>query len=336
MMEWHWPWALLLLPLPILMRYLRVQPQPQQALKVPALGHWQTVSTAMAAEPRTSRWAAALLISVWILLILALARPFQLGEAVDLPVTGRDLLIAVDLSGSMAREDMVVQGRQINRLETVKAVLDQFIQQRNGDRLGLILFGANAYVQAPLTFDRETVRIWLQEAQIGLAGNETAIGDAIGLGIKRLQNNPADSRVMILLTDGANTAGEVDPRQAASLAAENGVRIYTVALGADAMQIPGFFGSRVVNPSQDLDEPLLNDIARMTGGSFFRARNPAELQGIYQMIDRLEPIEQDPEQYRPQYELYQWPLGLAWVLALLLLILSHFPFNPRVRRHRHD
>lgn len=336
MIEWHWPWAFLLLPLPIVMRLLAARPRPQQALRVPVLGVWQGLGNSNVADNRPRRGAALILILIWLALVTAAARPFQLGDTLQMPVSGRDLLLAMDISGSMAREDMSLQGNTVSRLATVKSVLDEFVQRRQGDRIGLILFGANAYVQAPLTFDRETVRTWLGEAQIGLAGTETAIGDAIGLGIKRLLNNPAESRVMVLLTDGANTAGEIDPRQAASLAAENGVRIYTVALGADAMQIPGFFGSRVVNPSQDLDEPLLNDIARMTGGSFFRARNPAELQGIYQMIDRLEPVDQDPEQYRPQHNLYQWPLALAWCLSLLLLIHNSYPLDTLVRRFRRD
>ena len=336
MIEWHWPWVFLLLPLPILMRFLAARPRPQQALRVPYLGVWQGFGNSNAADNQPRRGAALILMLIWLALVTAVARPFQLGDPIQMPVTGRDLLLAMDISGSMAREDMNLQGNAVSRLATVKSVLDEFVQRRQGDRIGLILFGANAYVQAPLTFDRETVRTWLGEAQIGLAGTETAIGDAIGLGIKRLLNNPAESRVMVLLTDGANTAGEIDPRQAASLAAENGVRIYTVALGADAMQIPGFFGSRVVNPSQDLDEPLLNDIARMTGGSFFRARNPAELQGIYQMIDRLEPVDQDPEQYRPQHNLYQWPLALAWCLSLLLLLNNSYPLNTLVRRFRRD
>lgn len=321
MISMHWPWVLLLLPLPwIIRRLLPARLRPQAALRIPGGERWQQLPGAREANPPTEHWRGALLALLWLALLTSLARPYWQGEPVALPVAARDLLLAVDISGSMAREDMVLNGQQASRLAAVKSVLDGFINERKGDRLGLVLFGANAYVQAPLTFDRETIRTYLNEAQIGLAGKETAIGDAIGLAIKRLLNHPAESRVLVLLTDGANTAGEVDPRKAAALAADNSVKVYTVALGADTMQVPGFFGSRTVNPSSDLDEDLLRDIASQTGGAFFRARNLNELQQIYQLIDQLEPTDKNPQTWRPQQSLYHWPLALVWLLALALLL----------------
>ncbi|MDP2547338.1 MULTISPECIES: VWA domain-containing protein [unclassified Oceanobacter] len=335
-LEWYWPWAFVLLPLPLLIRFLLPAIKPEQAaLRVSQLDDW-TGQHSNDQQRHTSAWLVLASISlIWCLLVTALARPYQLGDAVALPTSGRDLLLAVDISGSMQREDMVINGQQVDRLSAVKNVVEQFIDQRQGDRLGLILFGSNAYIQTPLTFDRQTVRQYLLEAQIGLAGEQTAIGDAIGLGIKRLLSHPADSRVMVLLTDGANTAGEIEPLRAAALAADNQVRIYTIALGADSMVVPGLFGNRRVNPSRDLDEPTLTEIARQTGGTFFRARNIDELNQIYGLIDQLEPTEKDPEIFRPQRSLYDQPLGLALVLSLLLALARSVDFIALQQRLRH-
>jgi Ca-activated chloride channel homolog len=204
----------------------------------------------------------------------------------------------------------------------VQNVVGDFLARRKGDRVGLILFGTNAYLQAPLTFDLTTVNQLLLEAPVGIAGGRTAIGDAIGLGVKRLQNRPAAHRVLILLTDGANNSGEVSPSKAAELASVADVRIYAIGLGADAMRVPsvfGMFSSGIVNPSADMDEETLQAMADLTGGRFFRARNTEELAEIYAIIDALEPIEQDPETYRPIVALYHWPLGFAWLLAVGLM-----------------
>ncbi len=170
---------------------------------------------------------------------MAAARPQSVGETVHLPVTGRSIMLAVDLSGSMQTPDMRSGSHAVSRLAAVKAVAGEFIKHRAGDRLGLILFGDEAYLQVPLTLDRNTVRTLLDEAQIGLAGQQTAIGDAIGLAIKRLRDEPIKNRVLILLTDGASNAGNVDPLKAADLAAREGVRIYTIGVGADEMMVPG-------------------------------------------------------------------------------------------------
>jgi Ca-activated chloride channel family protein len=184
--------------------------------------------------------------------------------------------------------------------------------------LGLVLFGSQAYLQVPLTFDWQTVQTLMNEAQIGLAGKKTAIGDAIGLTIKRLQSHPEQSRVVILLTDGANTAGEVEPLKAAELAQQSNVKIYTIGLGADAMEVASFFGSRQVNPSRDLDEVTLQKMADITGGHYFRARDSKELEKIYDMIDQLEPTEKDPEIFRPQVNIYYWPLAFALIISFLI------------------
>ena len=228
-------------------------------------------------------------------------------------------MLAVDISGSMESEDMVIGNRQVTRLTAVKAVASDFIEQRKGDHIGLILFGSQAYLQAPLTYDRETVRQLLSEAQVGLAGKETAIGDAIGLAVKRLRKQPASNRVLILLTDGANTTGSVDPLKAADLAAQEGIRIYSIGVGADERIVQGLFGPRRF-ASGDLDEVTLKVIADKTGGRYFRARDIRSLQQIYALLDKIEPISEEIESFRPVEEIYYWPLDLVLLLSTLLAL----------------
>ena len=326
MPEFHWPWAFLLLPLPWLVRWLLPElKRSMSSLRVPSLDDFPAEQSGAAPANSVNWFSSLLLLAMWIALVCACARPYQMGEVVEMPISGRDLMLAIDLSESMKTADMVLNNQSVNRLSVVKHVLNDFIPRRQGDRLGLVLFGDEAYLQSPLTFDTRTVQTLMNEAQIGLAGKRTAIGDAIGLTIKRLQENDEESRVVILLTDGANTAGEIDPLKAAELAASYKVKIYTIGLGADRMEVPSFFGSRTVNPSRDLDENALRTIAQSTGGTFFRARDVKELQQIYALIDELEPTEKDPEIYRPQQNLYQWPLLAALLFALLLALWQTLP-----------
>jgi len=256
----------------------------------------------------------------WFFLVIGAARPVWLGEPVEQAVSGRDLMLAVDLSGSMEMEDFVVADQVVNRLVATQQVAGQFIERRTGDRVGLILFGEKAYLQAPLTFDRTTVRTLLDEAAIGLAGDKTAIGDAIGLAIKRLRNNPVHQRVLILLTDGANTAGEIPPLQAAELAAQEGLRIHTIGVGADEWIVRNLWGRQKIKPSRDLDETTMQGIAARTGGHYFRARDTAELENIYALLDELEPVERDTQVYRPRAELFIWPCGGALLLVIMSLL----------------
>ncbi len=327
MLELHWPWAFYLVPLPLLVWWLWPGAGTEDAaLRAPFFEQWQALQGQGSSSRKGGWFATLLLVCIWMSLLVAVARPTWVGEAVTLPASGRDLLLAVDLSGSMQVEDMQLGQQTVTRIAAVKQVVGDFIERRKGDRLGLILFGSNAYVQAPLTFDRATVRRFLREAQLGFAGRETAIGDAIGLAVKRLRERPAASRVLILLTDGAHNAGEVQPFDAARLAADNGVKIHTIGIGSDKMVMPGLFGSsfgsQVVNPSRDLDERSLRQIASMTGGNYFRARDPAELVNIYELLDALEPVEQDTQSYRPQKSLFHWPLAVALTLSLLLAVLQ--------------
>ncbi len=322
-----WPWLLLLAPLPWILRLL-LPASPSgdmQALRVPWFSAVAGGKAGWMRRPGLAMIAAL----VWLLLVVAASRPQWIGEIESLPVTGRDLLLAVDISGSMDTQDMVMNKTAVNRLKVVKKVAGEFIQRRHGDRVGLVLFGSRAYLQTPLTFDTETTATLLDESEIGLAGRETAIGDAIGLAVKRLRDDAAADRVLVLLTDGANTSGEVQPLQAAEFAARDGLTVYTVGVGADEMMVQDFFGSRVVNPSADLDEDTLRSIAERTGGRYFRARDTKELENIYEILDELEPVESDVEIIRPVDELFYWPMGIAYALALLAAMFSIRPLNLR-------
>jgi Ca-activated chloride channel family protein len=292
-----------------------------QALKVP----WFAVMTSVHEGWMKKPLMAAIAGIAWTLLVCAAARPQFVGEIETLPVTGRDLLLAVDISGSMDTQDMILERKAVNRLAVVKKVAGEFIQRRRGDRVGLVLFGSRAYLQTPLTFDTETTAILLEESEIGLAGRETAIGDAIGLAVKRLRDDAASERVLILLTDGANTSGEVQPMQATEFAAREGMTIYTVGVGADEMMVQDFFGSRLVNPSADLDEDTLKAIAEKTGGAYFRARDAEALARIYEQLDKLEPVESDQESIRPVDELFYWPLSAGFLLVLTVVLFSMYP-----------
>jgi len=326
MLEWLWPWVALLAPLPWLVQRFAPPARSQQpALRAPFFAQWQQLSDTQTGKTRSNTPLSALAVwALWLLLLIAAARPVWIGEPIELPNTGRDLMLAVDISGSMRIEDMQMGQVLARRIDAVRQVGADFIGRRSGDRLGLILFGSNAYVQSPLSFDTTTVKRFLLEAQIGFAGQETAIGDAIGLAVKRLKERPAESRVLILLTDGQDTASSVKPLDAAQLAASLGIRIYTIGIGADEMTLPGLFGSsfgsRQVNPSAELDEAGLQKIAQLTGGQYFRARNPQELLNIYQLLDQFEPVEQQSATYRPRQALGYLPLGGALLLSFALAL----------------
>lgn len=318
-LEFQWPWVFALLPLPLLIAFLlpRASAAAPAALRIPFFAALES-GISLQQQPQARVWKL-LSILTWIVLVIAAARPQLIGESIELPVTGRSLMLAVDISGSMDTRDMEINGRGITRLTAVKAVAGEFIERRKGDRIGLVLFGSQAYLQAPLTFDRKTVRTLLDEAQIGLAGQQTAIGDAIGLAVKRLQKQPRQNRVLILLTDGANTAGNVDPLKAADLAAQEGIKIYTIGVGADTQLIRTPFGIQQIGGS-DLDEASLKAIAKKTGGEYFRARDVTSLAKIYGLLDKIEPLSEDKLTYRPVDELYQWPLALALLLSGIIAI----------------
>lgn len=326
MIHFVWPWLFVLLPLPWLLRKLLppATSTNDAALQIPFFDDFLADTSSV-----PDRWSLATLsmylaIIAWVLLVLASMRPQWIGELVEIPQSGRDLMVAVDLSGSMEAQDFILKGKRVDRLTATKFIVGEFIQRRIGDRIGLILFGEQAYLQVPLTFDRKTVNELLQESFIGLAGKKTAIGNAIGLAVKRLRHQDEMSRVLVLLTDGANTAGEVDPVSAADIAALDGIKIYTVGIGADKMLVDSFFGKRQVNPSAELDEETLREIANKTGGKYFRARDIEELEEIYVLLDVLEPIEKNAYTYRPRTALYYLPLSIALGLVFIVLCLKMY------------
>ncbi len=327
MIEFAWPWFFYALPLPLLALILPRAVRQEAALRTPNYRALSTLSAdaRIASKKWLQRWAALLM---WLAIVLAGSQPKWVGEPISLPSSGRDLLLAVDISGSMGTEDMMLSNTMVPRLTAVKQVVGEFVERRKGDRLGLILFGSQAYLQAPLTFDRNTINTLLMETPLGIAGGKTAIGDAIGLAVKRLSKRPAENRVLILLTDGVNNIGEVAPLQAAKLAAQEGITIYTIGFGADQMSVSGLLFNRTINPSAELDTQTLTEIAELTGGLYQRARSTDELAQIYAALDELEPIEVDQETYRPEKSLFFWPLGSALLLSFLW---AGFRIAPSIR-----
>ena len=318
-----WPWALLALPLPWLARRLLSPTRaPGPALRVP-IGA-RLAQAALPAVTPGRIGGAPLLWLAWLLLCLAVARPQYWGEVVQPPLVGRELMLAVDLSGSMGEEDMLLGGEVVDRLTAAKAVIADFLGRRHGDRVALLVFGQRAYALTPLTLDRASVADQLANAEVGLAGRETAIGDAIGLAVKRLRgagggDAPArrpQPRVLVLLTDGVNTAGLLDPLKAAELARDAGVRVHTIAFGGEGGGL-SLFGFGLPGGASAIDEGVLEQIASATGGRSFRARDTESLAGIYAEIDRLEPVRRPGRSLRPRNEAYAWPLAVACGVLLL-------------------
>ena len=318
--EYVYYWTFLLLPLPLLVKYIiPAAKSSNMSLKVPFYQHLAP----QLGTPKINQSFFKLFFAIiaWLLLILAAARPQLIGDTIQQSISGRSLMMAVDISGSMQIKDMQIASRRVTRLTAVKAVASRFIKKRKGDRIGLILFGSRAYLQTPLTFDRKTVNTFLEEAELGLAGRETAIGDAIGLAVKRLRKEPENNRVLILLTDGANTAGKVDPLKAADLAAQEKIKIYTIGIGADEYTVQTPFGPQQV-AGNDLDEKSLITIAEKTHGRYFRARDLQSLLNIYAELDNIEPVSKDSISYRPVKELYYYPLAGALLISVFLVLMQ--------------
>jgi Ca-activated chloride channel family protein len=325
-LEFAWPWFALLLPLPLLVRGLlppRVA-EPAEArhgaeLLYPSAGRLTEAFTLMVPGwglPAGLR--QGLLALLWIGLVGALMRPQWLETRHDVVSPGYDLMLAIDASRSMEALDFTVEGRRVNRMAVVKGVVGRFIEQRRGDRVGLVVFGDSAYLQAPLTVDGAAVRAMLDEVVPRMAGDATAIGDAVGLAVKKLRDRPPGSRVLVLVTDGENTAGSLPPAEASRLARQYGVRIYTVGVGSKGkVPVPDASG-RITYEDMQIDERLLGEIAALTGGAFYLATDSQALEAIYQRIDTLEKTEAETRTTLVPSPLYRWPLGAA--LAALLAL----------------
>lgn len=319
MIEFAWPYLFLLLPLPwIVYKLVPAYKMPETAaLRIPELADFTGFQSASASSIPLLK--SSLLFLIWCALLTSAARPQWIGDRIEIPQSGRDLMLAVDLSGSMQLPDFEINGKAVDRLTALKWIANDFIEKRKGDRIGLILFGSQAYLQAPLTFDTATVKQLLSESAVGLAGTDTAIGDAIGLAVKQLKNTPESSRVLILLTDGNNNAGELKPEKAAEIASHIHLKIYTVAIGSNEARIQTPFGTQRIK--SDIDEKTLMMVAEKTGGQYFRAYNTKELVQIYQHIDKLEKIEATKHYYRPTDEMYHWPLAAALIASGMVLLI---------------
>nr|WP_231892560.1 MULTISPECIES: VWA domain-containing protein [unclassified Vibrio] len=306
---------LLALPLPYLAyRLLR----EQKATSMVMLPH---LSQTVVEQDKSTNVAKTLAIIAWILFVLASARPVWYDDPVEIHPKHRDVMLVIDLSNSMSQEDMQQGSDYIDRLSAVKNVVSDFIDKRTGDRLGLVYFADHAYLQTPLTFDRETVKAQLNQTVLKLIGTQTAIGDGIGLATKTFIDSDAPQRVMILLSDGSNNAGVMDPIQAATIAKKFHTTIYTIGVGAGKMQVQNFFMTRTVNTAQDLDEETLTKVATMTGGQYFRARNAQDLESIYSTINSLQPIQKATQSWRPRTEWFVWPalFGLIFVVITVVI-----------------
>lgn len=334
MFEFAWPWLLLCLPLPWLIRAFTPAVR-QQGVELCTPFYNELHNLQNTQRTGLARWRSqtTAYILIWLLLLLACARPQLHGDLQERPTTGRDLLIAMDVSSSMLYSDMILDGNSVSRMEFVKYWLGDFISQRTGDRLGLILFGSQAYLQAPLTYDHHSIRTWVKDAQPGIAGNTTSMGDAIGLAIKRLRMHPADHRVLILVTDGANTSGVISPLAAAQLAARYQIKIYTVGIGSNQANT---LHELIDTASLELDEQALKDIAQATAGQYFHVTDSNDLARIQHSISLLEPNTSYQAPKRNSQELYSWPLAAALLLSMLLVahrVYRSYRDAPREQEH---
>ncbi len=318
MIHFNWPWVLLLLPLPWVLQQLYSKPV-LTAINIPPAMEKALLN--LTSDPQHRMGVRQILLWLsWVSLLLAIAQPWRPGDAVIQPVSGRAIAVAVDISGSMERRDFSLDGQTSDRLSIVKKVAGKFVAQRQGDRLSLVLYGKEAFIASPLTFDLSSLSNILDSAGIGMAGRSTAIGDAIGLAIQTLQGDPADQKAILLLTDGTNNAGSVEPESAAILAQSLGIRIHTIAMGSVDGELSGYRTAQ----SADLDEETLKSVADKAGGKFFRATNSDDLQQVYEAIDRLERAEvaAPPVILRQDFRL--WPQALLLFCLLLLSIRQRF------------
>ncbi|VFQ47067.1 vWA domain-containing protein [Desulfoluna butyratoxydans] len=327
MFEFATPWAFLLMgAFPLLWWAGRRR-------KAPALRVSTTVSFSLVERSWAVSGAKLVPLCAMValfLMIVALARPRMGVEHSMVKTAGVNIVIALDTSGSMAALDFTHEDKTVNRLEAIKQVVDRFVAGRSGDRIGLVVFGTEAFTQIPLTRDYNTISSILKEVEIGAAGEQTAIGDALGISLKRLEDIESTSNVIVLLTDGENTAGELTPMLSAELAAKRGVKVYTIGVGTKG-KVPflvdhPLFGKRYVYQEVSMDEETLKGIASKTGGLYFRAEDAEALAQIWATIDRMEKSEVEVTSWTEYREYYRIPLLLAVALLLASVTLGNTRF----------
>ena len=329
------PWLLLLAPLPVLV-WLLLPPYKEEQIAV-RFPFFERLTAAAGLKPAPgavvlrSNWLQKVIAPFcWGLLVLALARPVYVEPPIQRIQPARDLMLALDISQSMETNDFISpEGKRITRIAAVKRVVDGFIQRRTGDRIGLIVFGAAAYPEAPFTLDHETCRALLRQTQAGMAGPQTMIGDAIGLAIKEFERSEAKDRILILLTDGNDTGSRMPPEKAAEIARDRGVKIHTVAIGD-----PNATGGDKV------DIRLMRAISGVTGGRFFLGQDERQLNDVYATLDRITPQNYKTESYRPKRQLFMYPLAIAVFLVvgyhLLMFLWCSLVGFMRRRKHSAD
>lgn len=328
MTEFASPWLFILLPLPIIIRLLSKQSSGTGGTPIITPFFKDVIKIKNASlfsgfnKKKLLKTLAAL---SWLFLVISVARPRWIGEPMPVEVEGREMLVAIDVSGSMRIADFVLNGNPIERMTVVREVAAQFIEKRCGDKIGLIFFGSRAYLLSPPSFDCQTVHGFMKDAEIGVAGTNTAIGDAIAMAIKYTKNIHGD-KVLVLLTDGASNSGYVTPEDAAALAVDKGLKIYTIGVGSKDGGQANFLGLTINNSANEVDEETLKYIAKKTGGKFYLAKDTRGLRNIYDEIDKAEPITETNNTIRPVKELFYIPLLVSLALAFtvfLVLISSH-------------
>ncbi|MEM1451467.1 MAG: VWA domain-containing protein [Planctomycetota bacterium] len=318
------PWAFALLALPIVLRLVAPpHRETSRGLYSPDLVRLARLSGATASPGAVVRRRSALqwtfVALTWALFVGALAGPRLVEPPITKVTPTRDVLLALDLSGSMAIEDLMdAAGEPVDRLSACKGVLDEFLARREGDRVGLVLFGSAAFVQAPFTEDLDVCRALLDEAEVAMTGPKTVIGDAIGLSIGVFDRSELEDKVLILLTDGNDTGSRVPPTDAAKIAAERGIVIHVVAVGD-----PEGAGE------QKLDEETLQAVASETGGAYLFAADRDELESVYDRLDAMSTREIESVSYSPTRELFAWPLGIALGLSVLFFLAADLAWSRR-------
>jgi Ca-activated chloride channel homolog len=323
MFHFYWPWMALLLPLPFLIRWLfpNKKSNALPIIQIPSVERLKSAFSAGQVELRSDRLFFILLSLAWICLVIASMQPENVDQFKQEKNHGHDLMLAVDISGSMQALDFSTRTKSVSRLDATKEVVGQFVLGRQGDRVGLITFGQHAYLHVPLTLDTPSVSRMLDDTVTGMAGNATAIGDAIGLSVRTLRERPEGSRVLVLLTDGEDNASSIPPLEAAKLAKQYGIRIYTVGVGKNGLvPFPTNLG-RVGMAQVSIDEKMLKEIAAMTGGHYFHASDQKALASIYSKIDQMEKTESNQTLFLIREPLYRYPLAMSMALLLLLSLL---------------